>query len=65
MCRSAPSAAAIARGGLELDPVALVVVDGEREQPEARLAREAGGDHRIQASGEEDDGGGCGHGARI
>ena len=34
------------RGGdpprrLELDPVALAVVDGEREQPKARLARAA------------------------
>ena len=51
---------------LQLDPVALVVVDGQREQPKAGLAGQAAGDHRIEAPGEEDDGGAvAGHGARI
>ncbi len=43
------------RGRLQLDPVALIIVDGEREQPVARLAREPGGDHRIHAAGKEND----------
>ncbi len=60
--RSAPSAAAIRRGGLELDPVALAVIDGEREQVEAGLAGERGGDHRIEAARDEGDGPGSGGG---
>ena len=50
-----------AGGRLELDPVALVVIDGEREEAIAGLAGEAGDDHRIHAAGEEDY---CGSGLR-
>ena len=52
------------RRRLQLDAVALVVVDGEREQPVARLAREAGNDHRIHASRDEYDRQ-LAHGGRI
>ena len=40
---------------LDLDPVALAVVDGQREHRKALLARERGADHRIEPSGKEDD----------
>ena len=40
MWRSAPAGGDVG-GGLQLDPVALVVIDGEREQPIAGLAGEA------------------------
>ena len=50
--------------GLQLDPVALVVIHGQRQQLKAGFAGEAAGDHRIQTSGKEEDGGaGAAHGA--
>ena len=33
------------RGAFQLDPVPLVIVDGERNQVIARLARQSGDDH--------------------
>ena len=41
--------------GLELDPVALVIVDRQREQPEPGLARQRGRDHRIEPAREQHD----------
>ena len=41
---------------LELDPMALVVVDGQRNDGEALLSRQAGANHRIEPAGEKDDG---------
>ena len=38
------------RRRLQLDPVALIVIDRQGEQPESRLARQARRDHGIQAS---------------
>ena len=55
MCRSA-SSAAIAPRRLELDPVALVVIDRQRDDRKAPLARDAGADHRIEPAGQQDDG---------
>ena len=43
--------------GLKLDPVALVVIDRQREQAKAGLPRKAGADHRIEPAGKKDDGG--------
>ncbi len=41
---------------LQLDPVALVIVDGQRQHGKARLARQRGADHRIQPARQQDDG---------
>ena len=48
MCRSA-SSAAIARAAFELDAVALAVIDRQRDDGKARLAREPRADHRVRA----------------
>ena len=48
------------RRRLELDPVALAVVDGEGEQPMAALAGDRGRDHGIEAPRKERDGFGRG-----
>ena len=45
-----------APGGLQLDAVALVIVDRERKHLIALLARQRGTNHRIQPSRQEDDG---------
>jgi hypothetical protein len=39
----------------ELDPVALPVIDGQREQRKAGLPGARGGDHRIEAARDERD----------
>ena len=61
-----PELSGDAPGGLQLDPVALAVIDGEGEEGEARFPGDCGRDQGIQASGKEGDGfwGGGGHGGR-
>ena len=54
MWRSASCAAIVLRR-LQLDPVALVIVDRQREHREARLARQRGADHRIEPARQQDD----------
>ena len=39
---------------IELDPVPLIVVDGERNDRKAALARHSRAHHRIETAGEED-----------
>ena len=41
--------------GVELDAVALVIVDRQRQHAEARLARQRGADHRIEPARQQDD----------
>jgi hypothetical protein len=53
--RSTPSCAAILCG-LELDPVALVIVDRQRQQPITLLPRQSAGDHGIEAARKQQDG---------
>ncbi len=45
-------------GGLDLDPVTLILVDRERKQPEPLLLRDRARHHGIEASREQDDGDG-------
>ena len=54
MWRSASSAAIRVRR-LELDPMALAVIDRQREHGEALLARQPGADHRIEPAREKHD----------
>jgi hypothetical protein len=54
--------------GVQLDPVALIIVDGEGKDGKAPLPRDCGGNHRVEPSRQEDDGGRargghCGRGA--
>ena len=52
----APSCVVTAPGDIwELDPVPLVIVNGEGSHPIAPLPRDSGADHRIEAAGQEDD----------
>ena len=54
MCRSASWRRDRPRR-LQLDPVALAVVDRQRDHRKARLARQRRADHRIEPAGQEDD----------
>ena len=55
MARSTKRRGDATRGG-KLDQMALVVVHRQRQHVEPGLAREAGGDHRIEPAGQQDDG---------
>ena len=44
------------RGTIELNSVALVIVYGQRDDVIARLARQACNNHRIEATGQQNDG---------
>jgi hypothetical protein len=49
-------------GRFQFDPVALMIIDGEREQPKALLAGDPAHGHRIETARQEQDGNGRGTG---